>query len=69
MMSLDGLLLGSAVRSRELKFPILMGLFQHEIFYDSILVSMKFLCRIFIILWRSNFNIQKVEHKSDVLKF
>lgn len=47
MMVLDGLLLGSPVRNRELDSLILMGLFQHEIFYDS-RYSKKFLCSIFI---------------------
>lgn len=37
------------MRSRELDFMILMSLFQLEIFYDSIHVSVK-LCRIFIIV-------------------
>lgn len=48
MMVLDGLLLGSPARNRELDSLILMGLFQHEIFYDSRHVSKKFLCSIFI---------------------
>lgn len=49
-MILDGLPLGSPLRSRELDFMILMDVFQHEIFYDSIHVSMKFGFRIFIIV-------------------